>query len=115
MTLRRMIRKLSLKPGDTILVRRDYHSYSLIQRIAEIGRHSGIKFPVGILEIPPEKHAVETLPFEQLEKAYLIAKEAHERRETEKEIIAGKNQQGTQGETIRPFAGSGTPTDSLSA
>jgi hypothetical protein len=80
MTLRRMLKRLRLKPGDIILIRQAYSHGDLIQRICEAGQKIGLKFDVPIVRVPYGKHAIESIPFEELERAYLIAKEAKEKK-----------------------------------
>lgn len=75
-----MIHKLRLKPGDVLIVR-DHNDFDLVRRIADVGRHSNLKFNVPIISVR-ERHSLDKVPFEYLEQAYLTAKEAKEK-ETE--------------------------------
>lgn len=119
MTLKRMIRKLRLRPGDIILVRQDPKNYdsNLSHRIARAGELiKSITWDVPVVEVHSmSKKTVTIMEFQQLERAYLMAKEAHERRKTETETTTAKDTEGTGGTSIRPFAGGGTPADPLSA
>ena len=68
MTLRRAIRRLRLKAGDTVLIHRslDYLVY---------GGH--LRGPIDAqIVIVENKHDVTRLPFEELERLYLAAKKA---------------------------------------
>lgn len=114
MTLHRMIHKLRLKPGDILVLRAGTAPYNLIDRIMQTVRNSNLKFEVPIIMVH-NRQDLSKLPFERLEQAYLVAKEAHERRETKTQRTAKENQEGTRGETVGPIAGGGTPADPVSS
>ena len=86
MTLRRAIRRLRLKVGDTVLI---HHS---LAHLVHIGRLKGpVPAPIIIVN---NKKDVQRLPFEELEKIYFQAKEAHSMIEKAVESFLGEKGNG---------------------
>jgi hypothetical protein len=76
MTLQRYIRRLRLKPGDILLIRRDFYISQKSEAMANAGRAAKINFDVPFVYYD-EKNDIRRMPFEELEKIYLEAKKAH--------------------------------------
>lgn len=74
MTLQRFFKKLRLKPGDALLVREPLID---INQLMRLGQEMRINYNVPII-CAHNKNNIQRLPFEELEKQYLMAKAAKE-------------------------------------
>jgi hypothetical protein len=76
MTLQRYIRRLRLKPGDILLIRRDFYMSQKSEAIQNAGRLAKINFSLPFVYYD-EKNDFRRMPFEELEQIYLEAKKAY--------------------------------------
>jgi len=77
MTFQRYLRKLRLRPGDIILLRRTNYMLSEMNTLQKVGQAAGIKFNVPIISVN-DKNDIRRMSFEELERIYLEARAAYD-------------------------------------